>query len=62
MHARTHALTHTPYVCMYLSSTPHRRRRAVLEDPLFLQHHVWLGLEKERLELLLAHAKAQRQR
>lgn len=39
-----------------------RRKQAVLSDPLFLQHHVWMGLEKERLELLTAHVKAQSHR
>ena len=34
----------------------------MLSDPLFLQHHVWMGLEKERLELLTAHVKAQSHR
>ena len=42
--------------------TTDRRKQAVLADPLFLQHHVWMGLEKERLELLTAHVKAQSHR
>jgi len=38
-----------------------RREQAVMEDPDFLQYHAWMGLELERLELLLAHLQLQNQ-
>lgn len=67
MHISLYITTHfqTPtltYIHTFIHMHTYRRRQAVLADPLFLQHHAWMGLEKERLELLLAHVKAQRQR
>ncbi len=39
-----------------------RREAEVLETPEFLQYHAWMGLEQERLELLLAHLRAKHKR
>eukprot|EP00624_Nannochloropsis_granulata_P006900 evm.model.NODE_5358_length_8697_cov_30.312637.2 len=39
-----------------------RREEGVLKDPAFLQYHVWMGLEQERLDLLLSHLRFQHEK